>query len=59
MTERRLHYRFHNPNPVERTAADLLKIFLEADAEKVKTAIQKAADTTLENIHKAQEKRPM
>ena len=33
--ERKLNYRFHNPNPVEVTAEYILKVMIEANAEKV------------------------
>ena len=45
MKERKLNYRFHNPNPTAATADYLLKIFMEANQEKVQHAIQAAADT--------------
>ena len=45
MKERKLNYRFHNPNPTAATADYLLKIFMEANQEKVQLAIQAAADT--------------
>ena len=44
MKERKLNYRFHNPNPTAATADYLLKIFMEANQEKVQLAIQSAAD---------------
>ena len=44
MKERKLNYRFHNPNPTAVTADYLLKIFMEANQEKVQLAIQSAAD---------------
>ena len=40
MKERKLNYRFHNPNPTAATADYLLKIFMEANQEKVQLAIQ-------------------
>ena len=43
--KRKLNYRFHNPNPTAATADYLLKIFMEANQEKVQLAIQAAADT--------------
>ena len=43
MKERKLNYRFHNPNPTAATADYLLKIFMEANQEKVQLAIQAAA----------------
>lgn len=45
MKERKLKYRFHDPNPEAVTADYILKIFIEANAGKVEAAIQKAADT--------------
>ena len=45
MNKRKLNYRFHNPNPTAATADYLLKIFMEANQEKVQLAIQSAADT--------------
>ena len=44
MKERKLNYRFHNPNPTAATADYLLKTFMEANQEKVQLAIQSAAD---------------
>lgn len=45
MKERKLNYRFHDPNPEAVTADYILEIFIEANAGKVEAAIQKAADT--------------
>ena len=45
MQERKLNYRFHDPNPAAVTADYILKIFIEANAGKVEAAIQKAATT--------------
>ena len=45
MKQRKLNYRFHDPNPAAATADYILKIFIEANAGKVEAAIQKAADT--------------
>lgn len=44
MKERRLSYRFHDPNPAAVTADYILKLFIEANAGKVEAAMQKAAD---------------
>ena len=44
MKERRLSYRFHDPNPAAVTADYILKIFIEANVGKVEAAIQKAAE---------------
>ena len=45
MKQRKLNYRFHDPNPAAVTADYILKIFIEANAGKVEEAIQKAAST--------------
>lgn len=44
MKKRKLNYRFHNPNTAEVTADILLEILIEANSEKVKKAIQEAAE---------------
>ena len=43
MKKRKLNYQFHDPNPTATTADYLLKIFMEANREKVQLAIQAAA----------------
>ena len=43
MKERKLNYRIHDPNPAAVTADYILKIFIEANAGKVETAIRNAA----------------
>lgn len=43
MTQRKLNYRFHNPNSAEDTANYLFKILIEANAGKVERAIEEAA----------------
>lgn len=43
MKERKLNYRFYNPNTVEATADILLEVFIEANSKKVEMAIQEAA----------------
>lgn len=43
MTQRKLNYRFHNPNSAEDTANYLVKILIEANAGKVERAIEEAA----------------
>lgn len=43
MKQRKLSYRFHDPNPAAVTADYILKIFIEANTGKVEEAIQKAA----------------
>ena len=58
MKKRTLNYRFHNPNPTAATADYLLKIFMEANQEKVQLAIQSAADAVDGSGEKDNEGRP-
>lgn len=44
MKKQKLNYRFHNPNTADVTADILLKVFIEANAKKVETAVQEAAE---------------
>lgn len=46
MERQKLNFRFHNPNTAEATAEYILKIFIEANKEKVEQAIQAAAEAT-------------
>lgn len=43
MIQRKLNYRFHNPNSAEDTANFLCKLLIEANAGKVERAIEEAA----------------
>ena len=43
MKQRKLNYRFHNPNSAEDTANYLFKILIEANVGKVERAIEDAA----------------
>ena len=43
MKQRKLNYRFHNPNSAEDTANFLCKLLIEANAGKVEHAIEEAA----------------
>lgn len=43
MKDRKLNYRFHNPNSVEDTADFLCKLLIEASAGKVERAIEEVA----------------
>ena len=45
MKKGKLNYRFHDPNPAAVTADYILKVFIEANAGKVETAIRNAAGT--------------
>ncbi|MBQ7358794.1 MAG: hypothetical protein IJW63_01720 [Lachnospiraceae bacterium] len=43
MKQRKLNYRFHNPNSAEDTAEFLCKLLIEANTCKVERAIEEAA----------------
>ena len=43
MKQRKLNYRFHNPNSVEDTTDFLCKLLIEANAGKVEYAVEEAA----------------
>ena len=43
MKQRKLNYRFHNPNSAEDTANFLCKLLIEANTGKVERAIEEAA----------------
>ena len=48
MKQRKLNYRFHNPNSAEDTADFLCKLLIEANAGKVERAIKEAASRCAE-----------
>ena len=48
MKQRKLNYRFHNPNSAEDTADFLCKLLIEANASKVERAIEEAASRCAE-----------
>ena len=48
MKQRKLSYRFHNPNSAEDTADFLCKLLVEAIAGKVERAIEEAASKCAE-----------
>ncbi len=48
MEQRKLNYRFHNPNSAEDTADFLCKLLIEANAGKVERAIEEAASRCAE-----------
>ena len=48
MKQRKLNYRFHNPNSAEDTADFLCKLLIEANAGKVKRTIEEAASKCAE-----------
>ena len=43
MKQKKLNYRFHNPNSAEDTADFLCKLLIEANAGKVERVIEEAA----------------
>ena len=48
MKQRKLNYRFHNPNSAENTADFLCKLLIEANTGKVERAIEEAASRCAE-----------
>ena len=48
LKQRKLNYRFHNPNSAEDTADFLCKLLIEANAGKVERAIEEAASNCAE-----------
>ncbi|MEA4814152.1 MAG: hypothetical protein VB112_04535 [Oscillospiraceae bacterium] len=46
MSKQKLNFRLHNPNTTEATADYILKMFIEANREKVEQAMQSAAEVT-------------
>ena len=48
MKQRKLNYRFHNPNSAEDTANYLVKILIEVNATKVERAIEEATSRCAE-----------
>ena len=48
MKQRKLNYRFHNPNSAEDTADFLCKLLIEVNAGKVERAIEEAASRCAE-----------
>jgi hypothetical protein len=44
LKERKLNYRFHNPNSAEVAADYILKVFIEADGKKVDKAFRELAE---------------
>lgn len=44
MQKQKLNYRFHNPNPTEKTADILIKLFVEVNCPKVEGAIRQAQE---------------
>ena len=48
MKQRKLNYRFHNPNSAEDTADFLCKLLIEANVGKVERALEEAASRCAE-----------
>ena len=44
MKERKLKYKFFNPNPLDKTADYLVKLFIETNMPKVEDVIKEAAN---------------
>ena len=59
MKQRKLNYRFHNPNSAEDTADFLCKLLIEANAGKVEHAIEEAASRCAEGNEYIAESREM
>lgn len=49
MAGRKLNYRFHNPNTIEATADELIKVFVQVNMGKVELALQQAANEMSES----------
>ena len=59
MKQRKLNYRFHNPNSAEDTANYLFKILIEANVGKVERAIEEAASKCAEESEYIEEPKEM
>ena len=59
MKQKKLNYRFHNPNSAEDTADFLCKLLIEANAGKVERAIEEAASRCAEGNEYIAELRKM
>lgn len=59
MKQRKLNYRFHNPNSAEDTANFLYKLLIEANAGKVERAIEDAASKCMEESEYIAEQQKM
>lgn len=55
MKQRKLNYRFHNPNSAEDTADFLCKLLVEVNAGKVERAIEEAVLKCEEEIEYIEE----
>lgn len=55
MKQRKLNYRFHNPNPEAATADYILKILIEANAGKVEQSIQVTANQSNNEYYENEE----
>ena len=52
MKQKKLNYRFHNPNTAEASAEYLTRLFIESGRKKVEVAINEAASQTPEEPKK-------
>lgn len=58
MAGRKLNYRFHNPNTIEATADELIKVFVQVNMGKVESALQQVADEMSESRKREKISRP-
>ena len=54
MKDRKLNYRFHDPNPAAVTAEYIIQELIEANAAKVEAAVQNAAKEQLTDIQQTE-----
>ena len=52
MKQKKLNYRFHNPNTADASAEHLTRLFIESGRKKVEMAINEAASQTPEEPKK-------
>ena len=57
MKERKLNYRIHDPNPAAVTADHLLKVLIEANMNKVESALREVAERVADSENEIQEGR--
>ena len=57
MKERKLNYWIHDPNPAAVTADHLLKVLIEANMNKVESALREVAERVADSENEIQEGR--
>jgi hypothetical protein len=57
LTKTKLNYRFHNPNTAEASAEYLLRLFIEANADKVEEAVRQSSQDSAEQSENDEEQR--